>query len=91
MSGEVHLEVQDDVIPENNGPFVLEIGDSCAEVRDGGRGDVRIDIRGLAAVYTGHVSPLDLRRIAYADASTEHLAAMAPLFAGPAPWMPDVF
>jgi predicted acetyltransferase len=60
-------------------------------VREGGRGDVRVDIRALAVLYAGHLSPMELKVIGYIDGPGEQVAATARFFAGPSPWMPDVF
>lgn len=88
---EVHVEVVDDVLRHNHRRFVLEVSDSQGRVREGGGGNVRIDVRGLAALYTGHLSPADLKLAGYLEGPDEDLAKAALMFAGPAPWMPDVF
>ncbi|UCC29574.1 MAG: GNAT family N-acetyltransferase [Phycisphaerales bacterium] len=88
---DVHVEVVDDVLRHNHGRFVLEVSDSQGRVREGGGGNVRIDVRGLAALYTGHLSPADLKLAGYLDGPDEDLAKAALVFAGPAPWMPDIF
>jgi len=88
---QVDFDVHDDILAHNNGRFVLEVSESQGHVRRGGNGDVRIDIRGLAPLYTGHLSPCDLKAVGYVDASDEDLAKAGSLFAGPAPWMPDIF
>lgn len=97
LHGEVSLDVQDDVLPENNARFTLRVGDSRAEVSRGGSGDVVIDIRGLAALYTGHLSPHELikwGRLRVADHVRDPartLATLEGLFAGPRPWLADMF
>ena len=91
VNTQVHFEVSDDVFAHNNGRFVLEVSESQGHVRKGGSGAVRIDIRGLAPLYTGHLSPSDLKATGYVDASDEDLAEAGSVFAGPAPWMPDIF
>ena len=48
-------------------------------------------IRGLAALYSGRASPEDLRLSGLAQGSAQGWAAAAPVFAGPAPVMPDMF
>jgi predicted acetyltransferase len=51
---EVHLHLHgDDLVPSNNGLFVLRIRDGRGELDPGGRGTVTLDIRELAAAYTG--------------------------------------
>lgn len=96
MHAELHLEVTDDeLFPINNGRSVLAVNKGRARVKAGGRGDLRISIRGLAALYTGHMSPHDLISAGWLQlgprASSESLGSAATLFAGPRPWIGDMF
>jgi len=91
ITGEVHFDVSDDVLAQNNRRFVLEVAESRGHVREGGQGTIRIDVRGLAAVYTGHLTPLELKTTTLVDAADDDLLAMARFFAGPSPWMSDRF
>jgi predicted acetyltransferase len=51
---EVHLHVHgDDLLSANNGLYVLRVREGHGELARGGRGTVDLDIRDLAAVYTG--------------------------------------
>jgi predicted acetyltransferase len=88
---ELHLEVFDDVITDNNGKFVLKVSGGKGEVIPGGRGDLKLDIRGLAPLYSGLFSAQQLASLGYLEGSEEVLAIATPLFAGPCPWMPDFF
>jgi predicted acetyltransferase len=92
VAGEVHLDVTaDEVLPENAGRWIVRVADGRAEVERGGRGTLRLDVRGLAAMYTGFHSPADLRAAGFADADDASLASATALFAGPHPWMADHF
>ncbi len=88
---QVHFEVRDDVLPHNNDRFVLEIADGQARVRRGGEGRLAIDVRGLASLYTGYLSPEQLKVSGYADGDAESMRVAASVFAGPAPWLADMF
>jgi predicted acetyltransferase len=90
-TGKVHFDVKDDVLAQNSKRFVLEVAESCGHVRKGGQGTIRIDVRGLAAIYTGHITPLELKMTGLVDAADDDLMAMARFFAGPSPWMSDRF
>lgn len=91
-TGEVHLDVAaDDVVPENAGRWTLRVADGRAEVERGGRGTLRTDVRGLAALYTAFQSPAELRASGLVDADDAALAAASAVFAGPQPWMADHF
>ena len=91
VSARVHLRVQDDLFPGNRGPFVLEVEDGRGAVRRGGRGSVRCDVRGLAPLYSGHLSASQLAMTGYLEATPEEIGALQAIFAGPLPWMPDAF
>lgn len=91
VSGAVHLEIHDPVLPGNNGRIVVELSDGRAVVRPGGRGDVRLDVRGLAALYSGFGLLSDLRRIGYLAGSAPAAELLAAAMAGPPPWMRDPF
>jgi predicted acetyltransferase len=81
VDAELHLHVEDDLLPENGGAFVLR----------GGRGALRTGIRGLAAMYSGHLSPAGLALAGMAEGNEEALAAASAVFGGGAPWMTDFF
>lgn len=91
LTGEVHLEICDTVLPGNNGRLVVEWSDGRAAVRAGGRGDVRLDVRGLAAIYSGFGSVSELRRAGYLDGSEDAAALLARAMAGSPAWMRDPF
>jgi predicted acetyltransferase len=88
---EVELDVVDALLPHNGGRLVLSVAGGAGEVRRGGSGALRIDVRGLAALYTGHASPTTLVSLGLLEGSAEHLARLAVAFTGPSPWMHDFF
>jgi len=69
ISAELHLDVEDDLITANNGRYILELNDGSAQVSTGGRGDLKIDICGLAGLYSGHQSPIDLEMLGLLSAA----------------------
>jgi len=87
----VDFEVRDDLLPANNARFVLEVEDGEVRVRKGGRGTLRIDVRGLAALYTGFLSPHQLAAGGLAEGKPAALASAAAVFAGPSPWLVEIF
>jgi predicted acetyltransferase len=91
VRGAVDLEVTDALIAANASRFTLQVEDGKAEVRRGGSGAVAIDVRGLAALYTGHATAAQLAIAGLLRASSEDQAKLAALFSGPAPWMSDFF
>jgi predicted acetyltransferase len=88
LQAELHLEVHDDVLPWNDGRFVLAVADGRGEVRAGGRGSLQIQARGLAPLYSGYLSALELEVSGLAAGDVEPAAR---LFSGARPWMSDWF
>jgi predicted acetyltransferase len=91
VSGELHLEVDDDLFPENRGRFVLEVEDGEAEVHRGGDGDVKLHVRALAPLYSGFLSPAALQLAGALEAPEDSLRTASVLFSGPPPAMPDMY
>lgn len=91
LRARVELDVADDVLPENRGRFVLEVADGSARVTRGGSGALALDVRALAALYSGWQSAHDLAMTGRASGAEDALAAASACFAGPAPHMPDMF
>ncbi len=85
------LEVTDALLPENAGRWQLSVEAGRGEVRRGGSGAVRLDVRGLAALYTGFTSPIALKRMGWLEGDDAALARARSVFSGPAPCMPDMY
>lgn len=91
---EAHLDLYgDDVLGHvNNGRLLVSVGEGRGEARRReGRGDVRVHIRGLAAIYSGFISPWQARAAGWLEGDDEALDGLAAAFAGPAPWLADHF
>ncbi|HYO53075.1 GNAT family N-acetyltransferase [Archangium sp.] len=91
LSGALHLEVDDDLFPENRNRFVLEVENGEAEVRPGGDGDVKLHVRALAPLYSGFLSPAALQLAGALAADEDSLRTATALFSGPPPAMPDMY
>ena len=91
VTATVELELEDDLVAANCGRLVLEVAEGRATVRDGGAGSVRASIRGLATMLTGFTSPRAAALAGLAEGPDAALDALGAAFAGPAPWMPDMF
>ncbi|MBE9168330.1 GNAT family N-acetyltransferase [Pleurocapsales cyanobacterium LEGE 06147] len=88
---ELHLEVKDDFFPDNNGKFCLKVSRGRGEVFKGGKGELQLDVRGLASLYTGLFTPVQLKLVGYLQSTKEALTIATLLFSGSEPWMPDFF
>lgn len=91
LETELHLAIQDDLLPGNHGRFILELAKGRGVVRKGGRGEVQLHVRGLTPLYTGLFTPHQLQAIGLLEAPSAALAAASQIFAGPEPWMLDHF
>jgi predicted acetyltransferase len=91
LQAELHLEVQDDLIAENNGRFILSVSHGQGEVTKGGTGELKLHIRELAPLYTSLFTPYQLQLTGRLEATETALDTAAQLFAGVSPSMPDSF
>lgn len=88
---ELHLQVVDELLPENNGKFVLKVAKGRGEVVKGGKGELQLDVRGLAPLYTGLFAPHQLQLAGKLEATETALSVATSIFAGSQPWLPDFF
>jgi predicted acetyltransferase len=91
LSATLHLEVEDAVLPDQAGRWVLEVSGGEARVRRGGEGHLRCDARVLATLYAGHRTATALAAVGALRATPEALEVAEALFAGPAPAMADMY
>ena len=91
LETELHLQVEDTQLPTNSGNFVLQVANGRGQVRSGGRGDLRLGIRGLSPLYTSMLTAQELMTLGDVEASTEVLALATMIFSGPQPWLSDHF
>lgn len=91
ISAELHLDIVDDLIPANTGRLVVRVHEGRAAVEPGGRGDLKADIRGLAPLYTGHLSAIGLAVAGLASGPEAVLRTADSVFGAGTPWMTDFF
>jgi predicted acetyltransferase len=91
VSAELHFDIHDDLLGQNSGPWVLSVAEGRGSARQGGQGRIRLHVRDLAALYSGYMTPQQLRVAGTLDGPEEDLATAALVFAGPRPWTPDMF
>lgn len=91
LEAELHLEVSDDLLPENNGKFILSVANGRGEVTTGGKGELRLKINALSPLYTGLFTPKQLQLTGQLQATETVLSVATQMFAGSSPWMPDFF
>lgn len=91
LEAELHLRVNDPLLPQNAGNWVVSVSGGRGSIVLGGRGDLAIGIDGLGPLYTGYLSAEQLQRSGKLDGSAEAIAIATQLFSGSAPWMADFF
>lgn len=86
------LTVEDEVIPANAGAIRVTIRGGSATVERIDVADGQVDVGMFAAIYSGWLRPSDAARVGrIVGASEQTIAAMDRVFAGPSPWMVDMF
>ncbi len=88
---ELHLDMTDPVLPWNNGRWVVQVADGQAQAQRSGNGRLRLDVRDLAAMYTGHVLPVTLARVGSLIGSEPDPKAARLLFSSDSPALRDFF
>lgn len=100
LTAAVRLAVHDDLVPDNTGLYTLEVADGQGRVHKGGghpdttpdtKIDIEIGIGGLASLFTGFASAATLAAAGKARGESAALARISALFAGPPPWMPEIY
>ena len=91
VRAELHLDHQDDQLPENSGRWLVRIADSRATVERGGDGRIRTTARGLSGVYSGAFPAEALAVPPHLVAAPDDLALLTSAFAGPPPWIANHF
>jgi len=91
LEAELHLKVTDDILPSNDGSFVLTVSGGKGEATRGGTGSVAIDVRGLAPLYSGFLGAEELASTGYVNGTPEDMAVATAIFGGPAPSLTTFF
>jgi predicted acetyltransferase len=99
VSGEAVLEIDDNLFPENAGPWLVHADAGRVSVEPAGDANAAqphgptkpLPIGLFSALYTGFATPGDLVVMGALDDDDERFAFLSALFAGPVPWMPDFF
>lgn len=92
LVAELDLEIEDSSLPDNGGRYVVRLDAGQATVeRSPGRGRIRIDVRGLAALYTGFATPAALGRAQLLAAGAADLELLGTVFCSGAPGLGDYF
>jgi predicted acetyltransferase len=91
LSATLGFELSDPLLAHNRGRFRLRVEKGHAKLEKGGRGDLKLDVRALAALYTGQLSASTLASAGRIEGSDGAIGLADGIFAGAAPAMPDMF
>lgn len=91
IEGELYFEVQDDVIPQNNGKWVLRLSQKRVMVEKSDRADLILNSRGITALYAGLYSAQQLAATGLIEGTAEAIQVANTLFSVNCPNMPDFF
>ena len=91
VAATIGLDLADDLVASNEGRFLLQIEGGRAEIRRGGPGAARLSVRALAPLFSGFLTAEALATLGWLEAPTEVVALLDTVFAGPSPWMTEVF
>jgi predicted acetyltransferase len=91
IQAELHLEIQDNLLPGNNGKFILSVANGRGEVTKGGKGELQLNIRELAPLYTSLFTPYHLQIAGKLEGTETAILAAMQIFADASPWMADFF
>jgi predicted acetyltransferase len=89
VDGEVALRVRDPLFGDTT--LALAVRDGRPDVREIPNAALTVDVRALAALYTGFAHPATLSLMGLVEGPAGELDALARLFAGPEPWLCDWF
>ncbi len=91
VEAELYLKVVDNLLPANTGCFRLQVSDGKGKVTHGTRGDLTMEIGGLAPLYSGLMTARQLQQAGLISGTEASLATACTLFSGATPWMSEHF
>jgi predicted acetyltransferase len=92
VAARVALEIDDAIVPENTGTYVIDVAHGRARVTRGGDAPrVKLDVRALGALYTGFVSAEQARQVGALEGGDDAVGLLSSIFSGTTPAMTDLF
>lgn len=100
VRGDLLLDARDDVLPANERLWRLRIEGGTGRVEEAGKNEavggleiprLRLDVRGLAAIYTGFWTPRQAALAGWCEGDEAAFDLAGTAFAQGAPWMIDQF
>ncbi|MEH2067486.1 MAG: GNAT family N-acetyltransferase [Nostoc sp.] len=91
IQAELHLDIQDNLLDANNGKFILSVANGRGEVTKGGKGELQLDVRELAPLYTSLFAPHHLQMAGKLHGTEAAISAATEIFAASSPSVADFF
>lgn len=89
--GELSFNVHDPIIAENSRAWTLQVRDGVAKMTPAPRANLKMSVNALASLFTGMYDAHKLASVGALTGSDASIAAASALFAGPIPWIADMF
>lgn len=91
VRGELHVDVEDTLIPRNAGKRVIVVENGVARVERGGSGRVRMRARALGPWFSGFATAEALAFAGHVEGPSDDLATATALMSGTPPTTSDFF
>ena len=92
LEAAIEFTVEDAVVPANSGAYRLEVADGQGRVESIEQARMKVDVGGLAAMYTSWLPARDaVRGGRLTDAGKQEVETLEAIFAGAKPWLADQF
>ena len=91
VAGELHIDIEDEILTENSGRYVVQVADGRATAASGGRGDLTMHARGLATMFSGYRSATQLLQSGLISGDAKAARTADLLFASTGPWTPEMY
>lgn len=88
---ELNLDIKDELLIENSSNFKLQVSGGKGNVSRGGKGDLSLNIRALAPLYTGLFTAQQLQVSGQLEGTEVALQTATQLFTLPTPGLADFF
>lgn len=90
-SGRLTFDIRDEVVRANGGKYILDVEGGSGHARPGGRGALRMNVRALASLYSGHHRASRLAEMGLLEGSRRAVDLADVVFSGSAPSLGDFF
>ena len=85
------LNYEDPILPQNSGTWTIEVSEGKGMVSKSHLPGLTLGPRGLAPLYTSHLTAFDIKNMGLIEGSSDELARASLIFSGPKPWIGDQF